>query len=504
MKNKNDNENWHLTWEVAEAPIFEMSHGTTLAYPWQEKLTGLIDKDLLLFATDHNLAAYYSTAGLKKAALDGLKKFSDSTFAKNFFSSVKTTLEEDKKLLSRLESLDIERLDIEELVSLFQEHSQYERRIFALFNGTNPQFIKGLEEKVRDYLNGKVDSVDTIYPKLATSARITTLNQEQVAWLKIIKQAQKQVGNKRVNRTLLEKNCPDLWNLIVKHQKQYGLLAGSEGNEPWDINHFVKILTADLGRDLNTDEELKKLRLFTENAEKDRQEIISKYKISQEIQDLTALLAELGHWRLELRLAWTATFHFLRDILKFIADKRDVPYDVLVNFTVDEIVNSLKDRKKGFNDADNRAKAYLYLIRNLKVNLYIGAEALEKKKQLLPDSDLSGVEEFKGNVACQGKVRGKVFVFHWGEKDFNKRIYQMPKGAILVAGQTRPILMPAIRIASAIVTDEGGIMSHAAIVSRELNIPCVIGSKIATKVLRDGDEIEVDAEKGVIKILNRA
>ncbi len=49
--------------------------------------------------------------------------------------------------------------------------------------------------------------------------------------------------------------------------------------------------------------------------------------------------------------------------------------------------------------------------------------------------------------------------------------------------------------------DEGGITCHAAIVSRELKKPCIIGTRIATKVLKDGDLVEVDANKGIVKIL---
>ena len=64
---------------------------------------------------------------------------------------------------------------------------------------------------------------------------------------------------------------------------------------------------------------------------------------------------------------------------------------------------------------------------------------------------------------------------------------------------TDPRYVPAMKKAAAIVTDEGGITCHAAIVSRELKKPCIIGTKIATKVLKDGDEVEVDAEKGVVK-----
>lgn len=64
--------------------------------------------------------------------------------------------------------------------------------------------------------------------------------------------------------------------------------------------------------------------------------------------------------------------------------------------------------------------------------------------------------------------------------------------------------VPIMKRASAFVTDEGGITSHASIVSREMNKPCIIGTKIATQVLKDGDLVEVDANNGVVKILKRA
>lgn len=62
-----------------------------------------------------------------------------------------------------------------------------------------------------------------------------------------------------------------------------------------------------------------------------------------------------------------------------------------------------------------------------------------------------------------------------------------------------PAFMPAMKKAVAFVTDEGGITSHAAIIAREMKKPCIIGTKIATKVLRDGDLVEVDANKGIVR-----
>jgi len=74
---------------------------------------------------------------------------------------------------------------------------------------------------------------------------------------------------------------------------------------------------------------------------------------------------------------------------------------------------------------------------------------------------------------------------------------------IIVAVMTRPDYVPAMKKAAAIITDEGGITCHAAIISRELKKPCVIGTKIATQVLNDGDLVEVDADEGVVRVLER-
>ena len=64
--------------------------------------------------------------------------------------------------------------------------------------------------------------------------------------------------------------------------------------------------------------------------------------------------------------------------------------------------------------------------------------------------------------------------------------------------------MPRMKLAAAIVTDDGGITCHAAIVARELKKPCIIGTKYATEIFKDGDMVEVDAERGIVTIIKRA
>ncbi len=105
------------------------------------------------------------------------------------------------------------------------------------------------------------------------------------------------------------------------------------------------------------------------------------------------------------------------------------------------------------------------------------------------------VKEVRGQIAFKGKVTGRVRVLKTSHVD------DFAEGDIIVTGMTTPDFVPLIQKASAIVTNEGGITCHAAIVAREMKKPCVIGTKIATQVFKDEDVVEVDAMKGIVRII---
>ena len=111
---------------------------------------------------------------------------------------------------------------------------------------------------------------------------------------------------------------------------------------------------------------------------------------------------------------------------------------------------------------------------------------------------VSDVTEFSGQAACSGIVRGRV-----RRVIKNEDMNSFQDGEILVSPMTIPTFLPVMKRAVAFVTDEGGITCHAAIVAREMKKPCIIGTKIATQVLRDGDLVEVDADNGVVRILEK-
>lgn len=109
------------------------------------------------------------------------------------------------------------------------------------------------------------------------------------------------------------------------------------------------------------------------------------------------------------------------------------------------------------------------------------------------------IRELKGSAAFKGLVRGRAKIVNAMDdmKGFEE-------GDILVSIQSSPSLMAAIQKCSAIVADEGGITCHASVISRELKKPCIIGTKVATKVIKNGDHIEVDADKGMVRIIKSA
>ncbi len=104
----------------------------------------------------------------------------------------------------------------------------------------------------------------------------------------------------------------------------------------------------------------------------------------------------------------------------------------------------------------------------------------------------------KGMTAYPGIVVGKVRVIR--RKD---EIDKMQKGEVLISPMTTPDVFTAVKKACAIITDEGGQLSHAAIISRELKIPCIIGTKIASETYINGDLVEVNANNGIVKMIKQ-
>jgi len=126
--------------------------------------------------------------------------------------------------------------------------------------------------------------------------------------------------------------------------------------------------------------------------------------------------------------------------------------------------------------------------------LLINAKQVAIKKETKKEN----FDELPGVIANAGFTRGFVRIVL-----DNSEINKVKAGDILVSSMTTPDFVPAMEKASAFITDEGGVLCHAAIISREMQKPCIIGTGRATTVLKDDDLVEVDANRGIVRILKK-
>ncbi len=164
----------------------------------------------------------------------------------------------------------------------------------------------------------------------------------------------------------------------------------------------------------------------------------------------------------------------------------------------DELINIL-NKNADFPPKEeiySRMESFVLTRHDQDIQLLTGKKAEEVVQRELITFISNNEKVLKGTSASPGKVTGKAKIV-LGIQDEHK----IESGDVLVARQTTPDLLGAMKKSVAIITDEGGLLCHAAIVSRELKLPCIVGIKNATKILKDGDLVEVDANKGIVKIL---
>lgn len=191
-------------------------------------------------------------------------------------------------------------------------------------------------------------------------------------------------------------------------------------------------------------------------------------------------------------LDWLASSHlcgYSADLLRYVFYEEIMDY--IDSGEVLPSIKELKSRKKLLVIAQYPVDKLEFFTKERAAKI-IKAKGFFKKSQ----SQRKNIKSINGNVAFPGQAQGYVKLI-LSRKDMSKFRF----GNILVSQMTVPDYLPIMKKSAAIVTDEGGVLCHAAIVAREIKKPCIIGTKVATQVLKDGDLVEADAEKGVVRII---
>jgi phosphoenolpyruvate synthase/pyruvate phosphate dikinase len=231
-----------------------------------------------------------------------------------------------------------------------------------------------------------------------------------------------------------------------------------------------------------------------EQHQKDFDKVLDKYKKDKRLVLMIATINDAIFFRSFRSEEYYRSGIYLTKLFSEVAHRLGLKdFKELFYFTVPEVLEYLDGGESVDKDLiSQRKESFIALSDWDKYIMYQGQESKKISAQI--DLQSSDEKELIGQPAFKGVVKGRVAIVR-GPQDFDK----VEDGDILVAQSTQPNYVPILKKVKAIVTEEGGVLCHASVISRELKVPCVIGTKVATKVLKDGDMVEVDANKGIVK-----
>ncbi len=330
----------------------------------------------------------------------------------------------------------------------------------------------------RKFPNLKEDSLDEYFSILTTLPEQSSATKEYKSLLKVAIEYKKSGSTAQV-----EKKIKQIYN------KFYYLGAVRVGwtylAKPYNLTHY-KTMVKDLAKG-SPQTELKELQGKRKKAKKIYKNFINQKEIDKEIIRDAEILQKYIFLRTARGERIVQSMVYIQKLLKEIALRLNLKLEDIAWFTPKEIAQALKTNN--MPDFNSRKSNFVLEVIDGKPTVTVKKKLEKKQKEKI-------IKSFKGTIACLGKAKGKVKIIKT-----NDDIAKFKKGEVLVASMTRPDMIMAIRKTKAIVTDEGGVTCHAAIVSREFKIPCIIGTKIATKVLKNGNLIEVNANAGVVRKL---
>ena len=245
--------------------------------------------------------------------------------------------------------------------------------------------------------------------------------------------------------------------------------------------------------------EVTPLKQFGENLEK-KNELIRKLRLPKKLVDLIRITDVVTYWQDDRKANIITGCLGIDMFLKEIGKRSNISHANMRYIMLHE--TTLENLKKFDNKklAKRRKSCIVFYDFNKEqfVEIYEGRECDEYKRKLIKHEDGKEHKELSGICASMGKVIANVMICKT-----IKELSRFEKGRVLVTSMTRPEFVPAMKKAAAIVTDEGGLTCHAAVISRELGVPCVIGTKVATKVLKNGDLVEVNANHALVNVIKK-
>ncbi|MFC1753939.1 PEP-utilizing enzyme [Thermoproteota archaeon] len=390
------------------------------------------------------------------------------------------------QIMKKIDKTELSKLSNNKLIDIYEDWYNAYIREYGIAIGIQDSFSMHADQFLFPHFSEIIRehgmNVNDEYPLLIAPVEDSFILREYKNRVKLLKELKKGVKT----------NDPGFRKKLQNHVKKYHWVQNNYAKNTFlDEDYYLKQIKQ--MKKLNPDKEIQRLEKERKDTLSAKKRLIRKLRLDKESKNLIRIAEVFAYMQDERKKYVLMAIHY-HDIFLKEVQKRLKLSRAEAEYTY---IHELRDlfRKKKINKKIFRQRKKGVLVINTLKGYEVISGKLAQEVRKAFESDIGKVREIKGGIACKGKAKGTVKIV--------KKIHDLANvhdGAILVASMTRPEMVIAIKKAAAIITDEGGITSHAAVVSRELGIPCIIGTKIATKVLKDGDKVEVDANKGIVHI----
>lgn len=433
-------------------------------------------KITLFFVKDDYVHWYWNDDDLSRLRdefFERLKK--DKNYLETLEKNWHVRIKKFDRTIEKVEKTNLQNLSDESLSILYDEFYDDYVDQFSCFMGIGDALSMHADRYLRSEFQSTLgDDFDAVFSKLMTTHYLSFLEEESIAREKMLDKLRR---GEKIPEHVLNAHAEKFFFIQNNYAKASKLT-------PLD---FERILQEDKTKKGTAAPDIKTKQL------KEKEQLIEQYPFSDWQKILIAIMDELFIIQ-DIRKKYVLIANYYQfQFLKEAERRTHIPFKLL-QYSIYPEFRSILAKRIDIATLEARKNLCMCVHMEEGFSVFTGDEVLEALQFL--QEDMKKEQKIRGMIASPGKVRGrvkKILKFH--------DIVNMKEGDVLVSSMTRPEMAPAMKLAIAIVTDEGGITSHAAIVSRELGIPCIIGTKVATQILNDGDLVEVDAHNGIVKLI---
>lgn len=418
----------------------------------------------------------------KAANFTADKLINDHKWRKKIYQKIDYYTENYFAAGENLKKLNLSLLSDQKIMQIFRKitNFQHYHHVYgALANGVVLDGRNHLSGKIREELKQGLKYPKNFENYWSLLTRVTKMSLRQ----------SKDYGMAKLAARALRLSVPAVQAQLKKLHSQYCWLDYYNMGPAASLDKFEQELEeARDKKNLNLPNQLASLK-------RKQEKLISKFKLNNRLKFLISLAQTVIQQKGYRKDMQYHGFYCYENLFLELARRKKVLDWQLLRFLFPwEVEQYIKSNRPSVSELRQRREFSIFIVTKSGLTILSGKKAKIFAKKLGSLDDYSGAKETKGQSAYVGKARGKVKIIQI-PADMKK----MNWGDILISQATSPDLLSAMKKAGAIVTNTGGLICHAAITARELKIPCIVGTGNATLIFKDGDLVEVDANRGIIK-----